>query len=343
MIPALTIIFQVLIMTDIIPPTPSSGKPSPSGTLHKKKLTKELVRALLNYNPDTGVFSRICYSAMLDDDGIKDRVDSRGNIFISVAGVYHSARKLAWLYVTGDLPVGRVYSISGDASDYRHINLTITRSDCTPRKNKLSQRNKSGVTGVSYQQSTEKWMACIRANGVNRFLGAFDDKQSAIDARQAAENDVGYAPSTVNKRNKSGTPGVSHRQSTNTWVAQITIAGKSHYVGSSRDKNIAVAMYQEAADRLKVGVSYQQSTGGWSAYLVDDGVNKFIGSFEDKQSAIDARKAANSYLTERRRMASKSAKSADRQMTGELPAQWYLDVESALEAERKLAESTMFI
>jgi hypothetical protein len=46
--------------------------------------------------------------------------------------------------------------------------------------------------GVSWHKKSEKWRADIKVNGRNIHLGTFEDKQSALDARAAAEAKHGF-------------------------------------------------------------------------------------------------------------------------------------------------------
>jgi hypothetical protein len=47
----------------------------------------------------------------------------------------------------------------------------------------LSKRNTSGVKGVSFNKKAEKWTAQILLNGTRKFLGNFDTKEEALEAR----------------------------------------------------------------------------------------------------------------------------------------------------------------
>jgi hypothetical protein len=56
---------------------------------------------------------------------------------------------------------------------------------CAPRP--LFAQNTSGVTGVVFRKSSNKWRARITRNGVEAHLGDFTDKNEAQKARLAAE------------------------------------------------------------------------------------------------------------------------------------------------------------
>ena len=49
---------------------------------------------------------------------------------------------------------------------------------------RISKNNTSGVRGVSYIKSKNRWRAYMTINGKLKILGTFKDKQAAIDARK---------------------------------------------------------------------------------------------------------------------------------------------------------------
>lgn len=53
--------------------------------------------------------------------------------------------------------------------------------------NEIRKNNTSGVTGVHFDKSRNKWMAYITYNNRRIFLGYFNNKEDAIEARIAAE------------------------------------------------------------------------------------------------------------------------------------------------------------
>ena len=74
-----------------------------------------------------------------------------------------------------------------DKHDNRKQNLRIA----TPQQNNFNRskqiNNTSGITGVSWSSSNNKWHACIKINRKNINLGYYNDKDEAIKARKEAE------------------------------------------------------------------------------------------------------------------------------------------------------------
>ena len=72
-------------------------------------LTQEKLKALLHYDPDTGAFTRLAGRTC----GNTVRTESRGYIIVSVDGRLFRAHRLAFLYMTGELPA--LYSTKEEA------------------------------------------------------------------------------------------------------------------------------------------------------------------------------------------------------------------------------------
>ena len=86
--------------------------------------------------------------------------------------------------------------INHNKRDNRKCNLRL----CTKGENNINKGiksdNKSGCTGVSYNNEKHKWMASISRDGVDHRLGYFLHLEDAIKARKEAEeiyfNEWGY-------------------------------------------------------------------------------------------------------------------------------------------------------
>lgn len=74
--------------------------------------------------------------------------------------------------------------INGDGLDNRKSNLRTV----TIRQNNLNRHrqsnNTSGFIGVSWAKQHNKWVAIVGLDGGKKFLGHFDDKEEAAEARR---------------------------------------------------------------------------------------------------------------------------------------------------------------
>ena len=101
---------------------------------------------------------------------------------------------MAWLYIYGEFPDSEIDHIDGNGLDNKKTNLRSVTHKENAKNAKLCKNNTSGVCGVTWNKKSEKWMAQIKNDGWNLYLGLFEDKFDAICARRSAENRLGYHP-----------------------------------------------------------------------------------------------------------------------------------------------------
>lgn len=83
-----------------------------------------------------------------------------------------------------DAPKGiQVDHKNGDTLDNRRENLRLATHSQNMMNRKLQKNNTSGVCGVTWDKSTDKWMAHIAKNGTSKTIGYFEDIESAKNAR----------------------------------------------------------------------------------------------------------------------------------------------------------------
>jgi hypothetical protein len=104
------------------------------------------------------------------------------------------AHRVIWKMVFGE-DANQIDHINGDRTDNRLVNLRSVSVAENNRNRRLPVTNKSGVMGVCWATSVNKWMAYVR--GENRkiiHLGFFEDKAQAARARAEACRSLGYHP-----------------------------------------------------------------------------------------------------------------------------------------------------
>jgi hypothetical protein len=91
----------------------------------KADLTAERLRELLNYNPDTGVFTwRVNRGSNKTAGNQAGHRTSGGYFCISIDGNEYHSHALAWLYVYGVLPkIREIVRLNSDLADNRIANL----------------------------------------------------------------------------------------------------------------------------------------------------------------------------------------------------------------------------
>jgi len=85
---------------------------------------------------------------------------------------------------------GQYYCIdhrNRDKLDNRRENLIQTSKSENTFNQKISTRNTSGVVGVTWHKSANKWMSSITLNHKKIYLGLFKNFEDAVNARKKAE------------------------------------------------------------------------------------------------------------------------------------------------------------
>lgn len=149
------------------------------------EITQSLLRALLDYNPDTGVFVwRECNGRRRDLDGrIAGFQNKSGYLIIGVLGKPYMAHRLAWLYMMGSWPEAHIDHINMVKADNRWGNLrAATKSE--NGANSVA-RGRSGLKGAYYNAKCNCWYSRLK----KRYLGAFPTAEAAHQAfvKAAAE------------------------------------------------------------------------------------------------------------------------------------------------------------
>ena len=77
--------------------------------------------------------------------------------------------------------------ISGNTLDNRQSNLRVVKNSTNLRNGRLRPNNTSGMTGVWWNTSKNRWVAEIKVNYKKMYLGSFKTSDEAAIARIEAE------------------------------------------------------------------------------------------------------------------------------------------------------------
>lgn len=176
------------------------------------KLTAELARELLYYDPATGrLVWRKRRVELFSDTPRRTAAHAaanwnarwagkpaftalnKGRHCGAILGRNYEAHRVIWLLMTGAWPA-EIDHINGNPEDNRWCNLRdVDRAD-NARNLPLRGDNRSGYVGVHRHSQSGRWVAQIRAGGVCRHLGVFDRLEDAVAAREEASRTEGYHP-----------------------------------------------------------------------------------------------------------------------------------------------------
>ncbi|MEL7966382.1 HNH endonuclease [Vreelandella neptunia] len=181
------------------------------------KITPEIVRELLHYNPETGIFvwrerGRKWFKPSKQGNAWKTWntrfAGKRAGLVVSqidngyqfrslrLLGVRYLEHQLAWLYMTDDPLPEEIDHRNRMATDNRWQNLRASTSAKNSRNSSKSSRNTSGVTGVTWHKKDNRWQAQCKIRGKTHYLGSHDDindaSQAVADFRTANGFDPGH-------------------------------------------------------------------------------------------------------------------------------------------------------
>lgn len=154
-------------------------------------LNQEKLKELVHYDPETGLLTRKTRFGTRQIGDVMGKNWCVGYVRVSLLCERYSAHRLAFLYMEGRWPKS-IDHINHIRTDNRWINLREVDQAENTKNIKLSSRNKSGVTGISWDRRCKKWFACLRTGGKTKYLGVFSDKFEAICARKSADNKYGF-------------------------------------------------------------------------------------------------------------------------------------------------------
>ena len=155
-------------------------------------ITQIKLHALLHYNDLTGLFYYRKDTHMHKAGGQAGKTTNHGYIRIYIDGGAYLAHRLAWLYMHGEFPKNDTDHINGITTDNRISNIRPVTKAENLRNKKLYASNKSGVHGVRWEDSRNKWRARICIDKHMICLGRFEFKWDAICARKSSEIKNGY-------------------------------------------------------------------------------------------------------------------------------------------------------
>ena len=154
----------------------------------RPELTAEYLRSILNYNPETGIFTwKVRTSNSVKVGDVAGSLDGDGYLLIQLQRRKHLAHRLVWLYVYGEWPKLTIDHINRNKADNRITNLRDVSHKQNHQNASKSSRNTSGHPGVCWYKSCSKWQARIKHNYKHIHLGYFTTIEDAIAARKAAE------------------------------------------------------------------------------------------------------------------------------------------------------------
>lgn len=154
-------------------------------------ITQERLKELLHYDAASGAFTwLIRTSNRIKIGDMAGTIHPRGYRHIRLDGKDYQAHRLAWLYVHGCFPAAGTDHINGVRDDNRIVNLREATHAENGQNRAMRSNNCSGFLGVFWHRKACKWMAQIRFEGKQKYLGLFESPESAHATYLAAKAEL---------------------------------------------------------------------------------------------------------------------------------------------------------
>ena len=139
----------------------------------------ERVRELLDYDPETGLFTWKVNRGSAKVSCVAGSKNSKGYLLIEIDRKKCQAHRLAWLFCYGSWPKNMIDHVNGDRTDNRVNNLREATVDQNLQNlHKAYKTSSTGLLGVC-KHACGKFQANIRIPGKRLYLGLFNTPEEA--------------------------------------------------------------------------------------------------------------------------------------------------------------------
>ena len=155
--------------------------------------TRERLKELFNYNPDSGVITRLkSVSNNAKKGSVVNTKNARGYILVRVDYEQYLAHRLVFIYMGYDIEEKCIDHINHNKEDNSWLNLRVTCHKGNGRNQSKSISNYSGFTGVCWHKAGNKWESYINHEGKLIHLGLHSCFLDAIAERIRANKAFGF-------------------------------------------------------------------------------------------------------------------------------------------------------
>ena len=163
-------------------------------------VTQEEIKSLLKYKKKKGIFTfRKNYKKYKKGDKLHTSINGAGYPSCGILKNCILVHRLAWFYMNGYLPKeGIIHHKDSNKLNFKWKNLEHISQQCNIIASGNLSNNTSGIKGVTWHRTYNKWQANIKVNGKNICLGRRTDKIEAACLRLAGEQCLNWSSCNTN-------------------------------------------------------------------------------------------------------------------------------------------------
>lgn len=155
-------------------------------------ITQEQLKKKVYYREDGVLCWRGDFSSRARKNEPAGCLIGSGYVLLRINKVLYKAHRLVWLYHNGYFPENQIDHIDRERANNRIENLREVSQICNSRNMKTRGSNTSGIKGLYWEESTQKWIVQAKVKYKHIHLGCFQDYDEAVCHRYAFEQCVGW-------------------------------------------------------------------------------------------------------------------------------------------------------
>jgi HNH endonuclease/AP2 domain len=154
-------------------------------------LTQEQAKELFSYNPEEGILrwrkwaGGCCRKDLIA--GYRKQTKGKPTYWVvMLKNKNHKVHQIIWVYMTGKWPDKFIDHEDLDGTNNKWSNLRLASNGQNMMNGSLRSDNTTGVKGISWDQRRGNFRARLVVDGIEKYLGSFDDVEEAAKVRAEA-------------------------------------------------------------------------------------------------------------------------------------------------------------
>ena len=155
-------------------------------------ITQTRLKELLDYDPETRVFTWRENRSNVKAGDVAGAIQPHGYVTIRINCKKYYAHRVAYLWMEGYFPEYEVDHINRVRGDNRWENIRHVSRSCNIKNSGNRKDNTSGVKGVYWDTTYNKWHSQIMVNKKVKNLGYYNNLDDAVLTRLKTEQALGW-------------------------------------------------------------------------------------------------------------------------------------------------------